>query len=406
MRVFVLGNNFIIGYTASHSGLYFLVYVAVNIHTPITVLSPTIVDNVAPHQSVNWDGFVVNDALFLAYYTTSGGNQVKVGRLDQNLVLTFGPGFSTAPHAVSLVSVTADITLLTNPVIYVTYFESTTGGYTVALNTSLVAQFSPVLSITDRAAYNLSTAAVNGICYIYEEIDGSYSFGTPLITTHIDSYTVSATGATTPSVTTIRSVGLASKAFVMNSQVYFLSAYSSAYQPTYFLINGSASVESSPNIVAKLAYQNGGGLLSNGLPSVTVIGNTAQVSYLYKDLIQAVNKNTNPPSGSQINGIYSQTGINQCSFTFSTAGLDTAEIGNNLHLSGGFLGMYDGYFPFEHNFFLYPDIDPTPPYPMNLIGSWDASANTPALADGAGTLGATYRISTSGNRDLGNGTIT
>jgi hypothetical protein len=76
---------------------------------------------------------------------------------------------------------------------------------------------------------------------------------------------------------------------------------------------------------------------------------------------QKVNKNTNIPAGSQTAGIYSQTGINLATFELGTQGLDTAEIGSDLHISGGFLWMYDGYLPVEHNFFLYPDnVEATP----------------------------------------------
>src|SRR5437868_1369793 len=79
------------------------------------------------------------------------------------------------------------------------------------------------------------------------------------------------------------------------------------------------------------------------------------MAYLFKDLIAAANKDTAVPSGTQTAGIYSQTGINLASFTLNSDLLDTSEIGNDLHLGGGFLWMYDGYLPVEHNFFLYPD---------------------------------------------------
>lgn len=153
----------------------------------------------------------------------------------------------------------------------------------------------------------------------------------------------------------LRSVGLASKAFIYNGVIYYLATYQSSYQPTYFLVNGSLSTSAAPVIAAKLAYSNGGGYLTTGLPNVPQNGAVANFGYLFKDLIQAVNKNTNVPSGSQTAGIYSQTGVNMATVTFGTSLLDTIEIGNDLHISGGFLWMYDGYLPLEHNFFLWPD---------------------------------------------------
>jgi hypothetical protein len=144
----------------------------------------------------------------------------------------------------------------------------------------------------------------------------------------------------------VRSVGLASKAFVINSNVYFMTVYSSPNQPTYFV------VDSSGNVVAKLAYSNGSGYLRTGLPQANVNGVKAQIAYLIKTLIEPVNKSQNSQAP---NGVYSQTGVNLASFEFTTNQISSAEIGNNLHISGGFLWMYDGLRPVEHSFFVWPD---------------------------------------------------
>ena len=179
----------------------------------------------------------------------------------------------------------------------------------------------------------------------------------------------------------VRSVGLASKAFIINGTIYFLSAYQSTYQPTYFMINGSTSVQAAPIVVAKLAYENGGGYLTLGLPSVTVNGSTAQIPYLYKDLIEALSTNSNSQQ-TTTGGIYSQTGINLATFTFSTDNMDSAEIGSDIHISGGFLWMYDGYLPVEHNFFLWPD---------SIEATWSASGGSmQAQPDGATNTNAYY----------------
>lgn len=162
-------------------------------------------------------------------------------------------------------------------------------------------------------------------------------------------------------VTVVRSVGLASKAFIVDSVLYFLAAYQSAaasgagYQPTYFLINGSTSTQAAPRIVAKLAYSNGGGYLATGTPNVTVTDNVAQVVYLFKDLIESI-----APAGIQSIGlaapaVYSQTGINLATFTLGTNNIGSNEIAKTLQLTGGFGWLYDGYLPVEENFFLWPD---------------------------------------------------
>lgn len=164
---------------------------------------------------------------------------------------------------------------------------------------------------------------------------------------NLQSYAFTFTPALDVFNTIKRSVGLASKSFIIGGIIYVAVAYSSPYQPTYFLMNGTGS------IIAKLAYQNGGGYLPTGLPKVTVSGTLLQFPYLFKDLIAAANKETNV-SGVQTAGIYSQLGINLASINLSGP-IVSSEIGNNLNISGGFLWSYDGYVPVEQNFFVYPD---------------------------------------------------
>lgn len=216
-------------------------------------------------------------------------------------------------------------------------------------------------NIADRTSFTVS-----GTTLTLSNNTVGNSAGSPgdtLTAVTIGTYTISA-----------RSIGLASKAFIINGVMYYLASYQSTYQPTYFLINASSSTQSSPVIAGKLAYQNGGGYLTLGLPNVSISGTTATIPYLYKDLIQAVNKNTNVPTGTQTAGVYSQTGVNLASFDIGTQGLYTTEIGNDLHLTGGFLWMYDGQIPVEHNFFLYPDMDTTTP---TNAASYTAAPVTP-----------------------------
>jgi hypothetical protein len=138
-------------------------------------------------------------------------------------------------------------------------------------------------------------------------------------------------------------------ALVPIHSICFLCTYSSPYQPIYFLADISG------NLLAKIAYSNGGGYLTLGLPSVTFINTTFNIPYLIKDSITPVNKGTNLPAGTQTAGIYAQTGINLAQFNFTSIGLNASEIGANLNLSGGFLRSYDGYSITEQGFHLWPD---------------------------------------------------
>jgi len=164
-----------------------------------------------------------------------------------------------------------------------------------------------------------------------------------------------------------------------------LASHQSAFQPTYFLINSSAAV------IAKLAYQNGGGYLNCGLPAVSLNGSEAKFSYLFKDLVTAVNKGTNLPTGTQTGGIYSQTGVNVATVDFSS-NIVTTEIGNALNMTGGFHWMYDGYLPVEQNFFLYPESVEAVPHGGGNVGQMSPQQyNWQALYEWSDNQGNIYR---------------
>ncbi len=403
MRVFVLGNNFIIVFTNDITGTSHLQYVAVSMADPSVVGSNTdIAAAYIPASTLSWDGYVVGNNLYLAYNTTSGGQAIKVTYLTAGLTLVSSVSFA---NIATMISVTADLTNPVTPVIYVSFYDAAgSTGYTLAVNQSLHTVMTATQIITTGTILNIVSVAQNGICSVAYEVSNTYSFapGTGTATNYIDARTVTlpatvTTGTLGTAYTVIRSVGLASKGFIIDGVVYFLAAYSSSYQPTYFLINATSCTAASPVIAAKLAYENGGGYLTTGLPSVTVTDNIAQIGYRFKDLIQAVNKGTALVSGTQTAGIYSQTGINLVTFTIGTSGLDTAEIGNDLHLSGGFLWMYDGYLPVEHNFFLWPDVAPTaPPNPINTaVAAWtENSVKTPTGSWSSGDITITVSSNT------------
>lgn len=354
MRVFVLANNFIMIFTNTIGGSAHLQYVAVSINNP-TIISANIdiAAGYTPATTLSWDGFVAGSNLYIAYNTTSGGQSIKVTYLSRSLGAPVSPATFSGAVA-SIVSVTADTTGI-SPVIYVSYWASTGPlAAVLAVDQNLNVLLAPAGLTAAANIVNLASAAQNGSVMIFIEMTDAYYSGSGLPTNFVKFFNVTLAGAQTAGIS-LRSVGLGSKAFIVNGQIYYLAAYSSSFQPTYFLVNGSLSTSAAPVIAGKLAYENGGGYLTLGLPGISISGTTAALPYLYKDLIEAVNKNTAVPAGSQTAGIYSQTGINLGRFDFGTQGLDTAEIGGDLHLSGGFLWMYDGYLPVEHNFFLWPD---------------------------------------------------
>lgn len=251
-------------------------------------------------------------------------------------------------------SVTADESGV-SPIIWASYYDSgSSTGYVFAVDINLNKILStPAEIITTGTIDNLATVAKNGILTVFYEVDNNYGFDANIPTHYISTVTCTQVGVVgSPSILR-RSIGLASKAFLIDSEPYFLAVYQSIYQPTYFLMNGSGQV------VSRLAYSNGGGYCPVGLPSVTVTDNVAQVGYLFKDFITS--QNTSSTESISKSNIYSQTGLNLVTFTIGTSNVVPAEIAQTLNLSGGFLWEYDGYIPVEQNFFLWPDsVEGTP----------------------------------------------
>lgn len=343
-RVFLLGRYFVIVFSNTITGVVHLQYIAISVNSPTTVTANAdISSQYTPANTVAFDGIVANNSLYLAWNGNDGGGAIRMAQLTSTLSIANTTSF--AGRVATVMSLTAD-TSGANPIIYASFYNSASStGYTLAVDQQLGTVLAPTQIITTGTILNITSQATAGVCTVYYEIDTTYSYGA-VKTNIINVRTITEAGTLGTASTVVRSLGLASKAFTVSSVKYFIGVYSSTYQPTYFLVNGSGQV------VSKLAYANAGPYYTRGLPSVTVNDTVAQVPYLVKDLVEAINKTQ---GAAQSAAVYSQTGLNLASFTIGTSNIVTAEIGNDLHLSGGFLWMYDGYSPVEHGFFLWPD---------------------------------------------------
>lgn len=382
-RVFLLGNYFVIVFSNLVTATYHLEYISISVTNPSVVTTATdLAPSYIPASTVAWDGIVYGSYLYLAYNTTAGGQSVRLTTLSTTQAasgLAPATPVTYAGQIATMFSFAVDSTNASSPAIYVSYYDAAgSTGKMIAVDQNLNPLMTVTSVITTGTVLNLASTAQNGICSLFYEVDNNYSYNSAIDSNYIALRTVTkpatvttgtvspAAGSAASGTVVLRSVGLASKAFLMNDVPHMLVTYSSSYQPTYFLISG-ASRAATPKIVGKLAYQNGGGYCTLGLPSVNVTDNIVQVGYLFKDLVTSVNKGTALTSGTQTAGVYSQTGINLGKFIIGTEGLTTAEIAANLHISGGFLWMYDGYLPVEHNFFVYPD---------NVEATWSATGGS------------------------------
>lgn len=361
-RVFILGGYFLIVFTNTISGVHHLQYIAVSISSPTTVIpNADLAASYAPTNALSWDGIVVGSNFYFAYYSTSGGNSVKFNYLESSFNLSSAVTFA---EVATIMSVAADLSTPSNPVIYAAFYDSASStGYAVAVNSTLQKRMEPTEIITSGTVYSITSVAQNGVVTIAYEVAHQYSYDSALASNFIDRVSVTlpatdTTGAVGSTTTISRSVGLASKAFLIGGVPYLLAEYASTLQSTYFLMDFEG------NIISRFAYENGGaslvtssGYLPFGLPQAQVIGSTAYIAYLYKDLIESQNTTglvqSIGPAGAA--NIYSQTGVNLISLDFSSKTLFSSEIGKNLNVTGGMLWAYDGALINEQNFHVFPD---------------------------------------------------
>lgn len=377
-RTFAVGSSFfcvydsyIPGSVGSNSSLQF---VTIPMSSPFTVSSISVISSQAGlHSSLSFDGVISSSNTLLMFWNISyfGGQGVDSRIINangsQNTIINSLPPSGVAPAGGAILSATVDTSRPQSLASTTVWFGVASAGSIVSGNSAYLPtdwQGVPKNSFAFQVGNgseiqnprtqitNISLFAQNGTLTSFIEYFSAYSYDLNIKTNLInkvsvaDQTTTISLGSLSSVTQVARGVGLASKAFIVNSTGYFLSTYSSQYQSTYFLLNSTGSVQ------AKVAYGNGGGYLSTGLPSVTVIGSSSYIPYLIKNTISPVGKLTNTSSQT---GIFSSLGINLGQFNFKSNLIQSKEIGQNLILNGGFLGAYDGQQFTENNFFLYPD---------------------------------------------------
>lgn len=349
-RVFILDRYFIITYIATVTGTPHLQYIAIPIVMPTTPNAAVDISSVVFDLNTGYDAYVASDTIFFAWRATA--TTVRIASMSRTLIL--GSPLVVTGAIADLMSVTAEISLTQN-IVWITYWDTTANdGYTAAYMASdgfLVETLAPTQIINNIEIDQITSVSQDGLLTVFYETDNTYSYSPNAKTDFVSKLTVTTLGVVSSPSVILRSVGLASKPFIDTSgMIYMMVAYGEVNQPTYFLI------DSSGNIYMRLAYSNGGGYAaSQVLPTVSLIDDTYFVPYLIKDFLVSVNKGTALPSGTPVNGIYTQTGINLAKFSINIHKQYSSEIANALHLTGGQLWEYDGVRPVEHGFHVWPE---------------------------------------------------
>lgn len=349
-RAFLLDKYFVITFTAT-VGTPHLQYISIPL---VMVDSPSVAQDISttiPSLDTGYDGYVVNNTLYIAYSDT--GPTVQMKRLSNTLVL------STASILVGqtadLMSITADVST-TTPTIYLSYWDSASqDGYTASFTDGGAPLLAPTQIINNVEITHIVSYADNSVCSVVYENYNEYQAPYPtsnVQTDYISTVDITSSGSVGSTNILLRSVGLASKPLIdTDGSVYLMVAYGEINQPTYFLINIDGTV------LMRLAYANGGGYGSTQvLPSVPLVDDIFYFPYEFKDFLTTVNKSTITTTPlPDVNSIYTQTGINLAKFDINISKQYSSEISDVLSLTGGQLWQYDGVKPSEYLFQVWPE---------------------------------------------------
>lgn len=341
-RVFIIGRYFVITFLTTITATVHLQYIAIPINNLNSPLSAVDISTQVFSNTAAYDGQVIDGQLYIAWNGNDMGDAVRITYISSNLAAHATTVLATK-NAV-MISICGDISG-NNPIIWLSFIDASGNGWSIPYDPQLMALHAIIQTLTTVTAINLTSTALNNVCSIFYEVSNTYSYSSKR-TDYISKVTVNTAGTVVSPVIVLRSVGLTSKAFLMNNIAYMLVAYAGTYEPTFFLMRYDGIV------IVKLAFSNGAGYPSTTiLPNFNVYGTSVSIGYLFKAQVVPVNKSVNIET---VGGLYGQLGINMAKFTFSGR-TQAVEIAGALHINGGFLRMYDGTIPVEHNFHLYPE---------------------------------------------------
>lgn len=322
-KCYALGNYIVILYhdtSESH-----LKKMAIPVATPTAtgIISDLVSD---PVNNV-YDAQVISERLFFTYNNTGGA--LSTGYL--NAFLSISSIKTIAANVATCVAVFGDSVGR----VWIAMWNGTVTRYAIYdYSLNVVHAIATIETIAN--VKNITGVVIGTTATIFYDITAALPYNY-----NIRKVTVTVSGTVGTPAVFIRSLSLGSKAFSYNSIAYVIGSYASTYQPTYFLLNGSAQV------VSKLAPLSGGGIAAKVvIPQVNAIDRDSfQIAYLQKNTTTAVE-----------GVIVSQSGIMQMTIDFDNTGLISSELASNLHLGGGFMSMYDSATLTEHGFHIFPEV--------------------------------------------------
>jgi len=335
VKVVTFGSYFVIVFYAS--GGTALSYCTVPVATPSAISAAVLLANDVLTAHANFDVAVISTRLFVAYNSSGGGNSVHTFYLDAAFTKTSGA--AVAHDANGAITIFGDPSL-NAWVVYSNDAGSNLRGFVFNFNLSGFTLADQVVT-SGTSAVNITASFVAGAGTTTAQLFWEF---VDIYLDDVYTQTLTVAGAIGSASIIARNVGLGGKSFAYGGINYVLTTYQgsavqSAPQQTYFLITTAGKV------VAKFMPTSGGGYT---LRHLSEVNNLAAGVYQY-GLLQV--SEAGLFSGLNFN-IY---GVSSSTVTFGAIAA-SVELANSLHVSGGFLSVYDGAQVAEHGFHLYPEI--------------------------------------------------
>ena len=230
---------------------------------------------------------------------------------------------------------------------------SASGFYGATLTAGFVAGLAPTVIDASASVVNATGIVSSGTLTSYYEITAAATYN------HYLKYnTLTSAGAVGSATVGIRSLGLGSKAFTYGARNYILGNFSSALQPTSFLLDVTVSAGSSSTwIVTGKGQPNlSGGLFDDGCVPKAFTAEAGTYSVASPTRVQIVNEVQASDGAITTYTSYFLVGLDRLDLQFaSPTSFNSVEAGGSLLLAGGVLNMYDGQSVVEHGFHQFPE---------------------------------------------------
>lgn len=305
---------------------------------PVTI--STTVNTANPNYDINT--YATNRVFFA--HNVQGASQIKTGWLDEDLVIGTG---ALAPQFIAEAA-TNCLSIINGPSFefYVVYHNGTSGLRAAITNTGGTVIVGPVTvdPTTSPIVTNVTgyTKRDNTGVNLYFEFTQSPTYNTIIKTAF-----VSSSGAVSGLAVFLRSVGLWSRAFRYDDPAdtvdrgYIGITYESDFQSTYFVVRNDKVV------AAKIQPNLGSGLTTRPMLQTVTELESGKFTFAILNKVRIISENAD---------LFSQLGVAQTEIDFDASeSFNHAELGDNLHIVGGVLNMYDGVSVVEHGFHLYPE---------------------------------------------------